>query len=183
MRSGRFTHRVDRYAEAVLDGGIVAGPYVRLACERHFRDRERAAGGGWFQFSEAFADQILDLAIGAAVGGIFGGAATLGLGLALVVGAGTLLENAQHAVAADLEPVTVRRAELTDVHDSGSAVVAGGARQHRRPGASLVLALVAAYVDVGSLAETARLERMNLERRRVRHEIEYRYSTRIINLI
>ena len=59
-RSGRFTHRVDRYAEAVLDGGIVAGPYVRLACERHFRDRERAAGGGWFQFSEAFADQILD---------------------------------------------------------------------------------------------------------------------------
>lgn len=60
MRSGRFTHRVDRYAEAVLDKGIVAGPLVRLACERHFRDRERAAGGGWFQFSAAFADQILD---------------------------------------------------------------------------------------------------------------------------
>ena len=59
-RSGRFTHRVDRYAEAVLDKAIVAGPYVRLACERHFRDRERAEGGGWFQFSTAFADQILD---------------------------------------------------------------------------------------------------------------------------
>ena len=60
MRSGRFTHRVDRYAEAVLDKAILAGPYVRLACERHFRDRARAEGGGWFQFSEAFADQILD---------------------------------------------------------------------------------------------------------------------------
>lgn len=60
MRSGRFTHRVDRYAEAVLDKGILAGPYVRLACERHFRDRARAAGGGWYQFSEAHADQILD---------------------------------------------------------------------------------------------------------------------------
>lgn len=58
-RSGRFTHRVDRYAEAVLDGGILAGPLVRLACQRHFRDRERAAAGGWFQFSEAHADQIL----------------------------------------------------------------------------------------------------------------------------
>jgi len=60
MRSGRFTHRVDRYAEAVLDRAILAGPYVRLACERHFRDRARAEGGGWFQFSTAFADQILD---------------------------------------------------------------------------------------------------------------------------
>jgi phage terminase large subunit-like protein len=59
-RSGRFTHRVDRYAEAVLDGGILAGKLVRLACERHFRDRERAALGGWYRFSEAHADQILD---------------------------------------------------------------------------------------------------------------------------
>jgi len=58
-RAGRFTHRVDRYAEAVLDGGIVAGPLVRLACQRHFRDRERAAGGGWFQFSEVKASTIL----------------------------------------------------------------------------------------------------------------------------
>jgi len=56
----RFTHRVDRYAEAVLDGGILAGPLVRLACQRHVRDRERAAAGGWYQFSEAHADQILD---------------------------------------------------------------------------------------------------------------------------
>lgn len=58
-RSGRFRHRVDRYTEAVLDGGILAGPLVRLACERHFRDRELAAAGGWYRFSEAHADQIL----------------------------------------------------------------------------------------------------------------------------
>lgn len=58
-RSGRFTHRVDRYAEAVLDGGILAGPLVKLACARHFRDRERAEGGGWYRFSEAHANQIL----------------------------------------------------------------------------------------------------------------------------
>jgi hypothetical protein len=59
-RSGRFTHRVDRYAEAVLDGGVLAGPLVRAAAARHFRDRERAAGDArWFQFSTELADQIL----------------------------------------------------------------------------------------------------------------------------
>jgi phage terminase large subunit-like protein len=52
---------VDRYAEAVLDGGILAGPYVRLACERHFRDRQRAADErAWYQFSPARATQIID---------------------------------------------------------------------------------------------------------------------------
>jgi phage terminase large subunit-like protein len=51
---------VDRYAEAVLDGGVLAGPLVTLACERHFKDRDRAAAGGWYQFSEGFANQILD---------------------------------------------------------------------------------------------------------------------------
>lgn len=60
MRSGRFTHRVDRYAESVLDGGVLAGPLVKLACQRHFKDRERAAAGGWYQFSEGFADQIIE---------------------------------------------------------------------------------------------------------------------------
>jgi len=34
------------YADAVLDGSIVAGPYVRLACERHLEDlRDGAARG------------------------------------------------------------------------------------------------------------------------------------------
>jgi len=40
---GRRIHRVDRYARDVLDGRIVAGPYVRLACRRHVQDR--ATGG------------------------------------------------------------------------------------------------------------------------------------------
>lgn len=59
-RSGRFTHRVDRYAESVLDGGVLAGPLVRLACERHVRDRERAAAGGWYRFDEGKADDIFE---------------------------------------------------------------------------------------------------------------------------
>jgi phage terminase large subunit-like protein len=59
VRSGRFTHRVDRYAESVLDGEVLAGPLVKLACERHFADRERAEGGGWYQFSEDKASDIL----------------------------------------------------------------------------------------------------------------------------
>lgn len=38
-----FTHRVDRYARDVDGGKIVAGPLVRLACDRHLRDRQAAA--------------------------------------------------------------------------------------------------------------------------------------------
>lgn len=53
-----MTHRVDRYAAAVLSGELVAGPYVRLACERHQRDRIRQA---WpYHFDEARADHILN---------------------------------------------------------------------------------------------------------------------------
>ena len=36
-------HRVDRYARDVLAGRVLAGPYVRMACERHERDRRDAA--------------------------------------------------------------------------------------------------------------------------------------------
>lgn len=58
-RSGRFTHRVDRYAEAVLDGGILTGPLVKMAAARHFRDRERAESDSrWYQFSTRNADDI-----------------------------------------------------------------------------------------------------------------------------
>jgi phage terminase large subunit-like protein len=32
---------VTQYARAVLSGGIIAGPYVRLACERHMADLQR----------------------------------------------------------------------------------------------------------------------------------------------
>ncbi|HKE93987.1 MAG TPA: terminase large subunit, partial [Povalibacter sp.] len=55
------SHRVDRYAEAVLDREILAGPLVRLACERHRRDRQRAkVEPRWYQFSEHYASLILD---------------------------------------------------------------------------------------------------------------------------
>jgi phage terminase large subunit-like protein len=46
---------VDRYAEGVVSGAVVAGPYVRLACERHIRDRQSSR----FRFDEARADHVL----------------------------------------------------------------------------------------------------------------------------
>ncbi len=49
-------HAVDRYAADVLAGRIVAGPLVRLACERHERDR---AAGRW-RFDPERADRIID---------------------------------------------------------------------------------------------------------------------------
>jgi phage terminase large subunit-like protein len=53
------THRVDQYAADVLAGKILAGPLVRLACERHERDRARAeAEPGWYQFDEGRANHI-----------------------------------------------------------------------------------------------------------------------------
>lgn len=51
-------HRVDRYAAAVLAGELVAGPYVRLACERHQRDRARQAWA--YSFDEARADHAIN---------------------------------------------------------------------------------------------------------------------------
>jgi phage terminase large subunit-like protein len=59
-----MTHRVDLYAQQVVDGGIVAGPLVRLACQRHLDWRlagERKSGhpkGFWF--STQAADLIVD---------------------------------------------------------------------------------------------------------------------------
>lgn len=50
-------HRVDAYAAGVLSGAIVAGPYVRLACERHVRDRE--AQGFGYRFDAARADHAI----------------------------------------------------------------------------------------------------------------------------
>lgn len=61
MPSSSFTHRVDDYARAVLAGEIVAGPFVRLACERHFRDRQRAVNEpAWYQFDVDRADLVLN---------------------------------------------------------------------------------------------------------------------------
>jgi phage terminase large subunit-like protein len=64
MLRRRFRHRVDRYALDVDDGRIVAGPLVRLACDRHLRQRHAAAQksghplGIWFH--PAAADHIIE---------------------------------------------------------------------------------------------------------------------------
>lgn len=61
---GPVQHRVDQYAADVTEGRIVAGPLVRLACERHLRDRHAAAKKsghpqGLF-FHAAAADHIIE---------------------------------------------------------------------------------------------------------------------------
>ena len=39
---------VTEYAQAVVDGVIVAGPHVRAACKRHLNDLEEAPKRGFF---------------------------------------------------------------------------------------------------------------------------------------
>jgi phage terminase large subunit-like protein len=59
----RFRHRVDRYALDVDDGRVVAGPLVRLACDRHLRERHAAATKAGhplgIYFQPAAADHII----------------------------------------------------------------------------------------------------------------------------
>ena len=52
-------HRVDAYARDVVRGRIVAGPLVRLACERHERDRRECRRKG-FAFAPAAADHAIN---------------------------------------------------------------------------------------------------------------------------
>lgn len=53
-------HVVTLYAEQVRSGEIVSGPWVRLACERHLRDLERAGMDDFpYVFSPAKADKAL----------------------------------------------------------------------------------------------------------------------------
>jgi phage terminase large subunit-like protein len=53
-------HRVDQYAAGVVAGLIVAGPLVRLACERHERDRDREGQPEWaYRFDVARADHAI----------------------------------------------------------------------------------------------------------------------------
>jgi phage terminase large subunit-like protein len=59
-----FRHRVDRYAIDVDRGHVIAGPLVRLAADRHLRDRHAAAKKsghplGLF-FHQAAADHIIE---------------------------------------------------------------------------------------------------------------------------
>jgi len=60
----RFRHRVDQYAERVHEGEIIAGPLVRLVCDRHLADRRQAAkkSGHPFRivFHEAAANHVID---------------------------------------------------------------------------------------------------------------------------
>ncbi len=59
----RLTHRVDEYAARVHAGELVAGPLVRLACDRHLADRHQAARKAGHPlgmvFHEAAADHII----------------------------------------------------------------------------------------------------------------------------
>jgi phage terminase large subunit-like protein len=64
MSRARVAHRVDRFARDVDEGRTVAGPLVRLAVDRHLRDRHAAATKaghplGLF-FHEAAADHIIE---------------------------------------------------------------------------------------------------------------------------
>jgi phage terminase large subunit-like protein len=52
-------HRVDRYVRDVLTGTHVAGPLVRLACERHVTDHAAARTKG-FEFDGAAATHAID---------------------------------------------------------------------------------------------------------------------------
>ncbi len=58
MSDSHPLHRVHRYAAAVLAGDVVAGPLVRLACERHERDVKLCSEKG-FYFDEASADYTI----------------------------------------------------------------------------------------------------------------------------
>ena len=50
---------VKEYAARVTRGEIVAGPSVRAACKRHFRDLENAGKKGW-KFDLAAAQRVFD---------------------------------------------------------------------------------------------------------------------------
>ncbi|MBI6628335.1 terminase large subunit [Pontibaca salina] len=52
-------HPVSRYALAVIEGRIVAGDLVRMACERHLMDLETAGDRGWY-FDCQTASRILN---------------------------------------------------------------------------------------------------------------------------
>lgn len=55
----RALHRTHQYARDVLKGTIIAGPQVRLACERHERDLKLAKAKG-FQFDDDAANHAID---------------------------------------------------------------------------------------------------------------------------
>lgn len=52
------TDRATAYAQAVLDGEIIAGPYVRGACQRHMNDLEKAGERGLYYDQHEAAEGI-----------------------------------------------------------------------------------------------------------------------------
>lgn len=68
QRTATLIDRTTAYAEAVVAGGIVAGPHVRNACRRHLDDLQRT-DGIWFdqeaaQFAFGFFEDVLRLSEG-----------------------------------------------------------------------------------------------------------------------
>ncbi len=62
MATGRAREIADVYARDVLDGKIVAGRYIHLACQRWFDDWENRERKG-FRWSDERADHFLDFAL------------------------------------------------------------------------------------------------------------------------
>jgi len=59
----RGTNRVTQYALDVVKGKIVAGRYVRLACQRHLDDLKKSKGTSYkYEFDEDKANHIIDFA-------------------------------------------------------------------------------------------------------------------------
>lgn len=54
-------HPVSAYAISVVEGSVVAGDLVRMACERHLMDLETGADRGLY-FDCAAADRVLNFA-------------------------------------------------------------------------------------------------------------------------
>lgn len=59
MEKPESLHRTHQYARDVLEGKVVAGPLVRLACERHERDIAQAASKG-FRFDDGAANHAIE---------------------------------------------------------------------------------------------------------------------------
>jgi phage terminase large subunit-like protein len=59
-KSKKPKNRVDAYAAAVVGGAVLAGPLVRLACERHQRDRAHEGKRGFpYRFNAAKAQHVI----------------------------------------------------------------------------------------------------------------------------
>lgn len=59
MTSRAYTKIAEQYARDVISGKILSCEWVRLACERHFRDKERAKEASWpYKFDGKQAERV-----------------------------------------------------------------------------------------------------------------------------